>query len=131
VNFALVPFSKPHEAGFYVAGAISHGGLAMIHKGVLAATMLVLAAATSTSAWAAWGCAYGSDATPGISGRRWGADTEKAARDSAMNYCISNHLGNCHIIGCSDNVNSKEDADKLWKPSVKLVPCGGKGQNKC
>ena len=105
----------------------------MTYKGLFAAAVLVTAAASSTSAWAGWGCAYGSSDVVGVSGRRWAFATEQLARSSALNGCKSLKHKNCRIIGCSANVNSKEDADKLWAqtPGVEYNRCGTPGQPKC
>jgi len=113
-------------------GDLASEKAAMNHNRLLAAAVLVLAAVGSTSAWAGWGCAYGNNDYR-IGGRRWGADTEKLARASALRGCKADNFKGCHIVGCRANVNSKEDADKLWPlPSgAKAVPCGRNAQEKC
>ena len=91
--------------------------------------VLALAAGTQT-AQAGWGCAYNSSA--GI-GRQWGHPSEEEARRAALNACTSRNFKNCRIIGCAVNVNSKEDADKIWArtPGIKYT-CGPKGkEGKC
>ena len=95
---------------------------------VLAAALLV-AAASNTSAWAGWGCAAYS--REGIL-RRWDFASESEARKSAMDTCKL-RFHECRLIGCSNNVNNKEDADRIWArtPGVKYEPCGGDKQRKC
>lgn len=83
-----------------------------------------------SAAWAEWGCAYNSSA--GI-GRFWAQPTEADARSVAMKDCTAHKFKDCRIIGCSDNVSSKEDADKVWArtPGINYDPCGGKDQREC
>jgi len=77
-----------------------------------------------------WGCAYNSSA--GV-GRVWGGASKEEARIQTMHSCTVRSFKQCRIIGCSANVYSKEDADKLWArtPGVKYTPCGGTGQPRC
>jgi hypothetical protein len=99
-----------------------------MYKGLLVATV-TLVAAHVTSAWAGWGCAY--DSSAGV-GRNWGKPTEEGARLVAMGHCTARHFEQCRIIGCSDNVDTKADADKLWPqtPGIKYN-CGGPGEPAC
>ena len=103
-----------------------------MHKHLLiAASLLVVGAATGTApAWAGWGCAY--DSSAGV-GRTWAADSEQQARTQTMHNCTVRNFKRCRIIGCSANVDSKEDADKLWArtPGVNYELCGGPGQKPC
>lgn len=101
-----------------------------MHKQLIMAATLIVAAATSSSAWAGWGCAYNSSA--GI-GRTWAAESEAVAREQTMHNCTVRNFRECRIIGCSENVDSKEDADKLWArtPGVKYERCGGPGEVRC
>lgn len=101
-----------------------------MHKRLMMAAILVVAAGTGSSAWAGWGCAY--DSSAGI-GRTWGGDTEEQVRTQAMHNCTVRNFKNCRIIGCSANVDSKEDADRLWArtPGVKYEMCDGPGQPRC
>jgi len=102
----------------------------IMHKRVLAVALFALAACTGSRARADWGCAFDSNA--GI-GRIWHSPSEKEAREVTMNACTSRKLGGCRLIGCSNNVDSKEDADRLWplKPGVTNTPCGHPGEPKC
>jgi len=103
----------------------------MHHRSILAASILVLAtAASSAPAWAGWGCAY--DSSAGV-GRRWGYATEQEARNTTMEACTSRQFAGCRIIGCSNDVDTKEDADKLWSrtPGISYEGCGKPGQRKC
>lgn len=98
---------------------------------LMAASLLVLAATTGTApAWAGWGCAY--DSSAGV-GRVWGADSEDEARSQTMHNCTVRKFKGCRIIGCSSDVDTKEDADKLWSrtPGIKYDRCGGPGEKKC
>lgn len=101
-----------------------------MHKRLVVAAAVVLAAANGTSAWANWGCAY--DSSAGV-GRMWNVPSEEEARDVTIEACNSHKFARCHIIGCSDNVNSKEDADEHWPrtPGIKYELCGREGQPKC
>jgi hypothetical protein len=102
-----------------------------MHKLFLTAAVLGLCTATTaSSAFAEWGCAY--DSSAGV-GRMWNVPTEKEAREITLHACKTRNFKNCRLIGCSANVNSKEDADKIWArtPGVKYEPCGGEGQQKC
>jgi hypothetical protein len=50
-----------------------------------------------------------------------------------MHNCTVRNFKGCRIIGCSANVDSKEDADKLWArtPGIKYERCGGPGEVRC
>lgn len=105
-----------------------------MRKRLLVAALLALMAASSTSAWAGWGCGYNSNA--GV-GRVWAAEDEDTAREGAMNNCKNAKLKNCRIISCSADVDSMADADKIW-PRTKGVEytrsgprCGGPGEPRC
>jgi hypothetical protein len=105
-----------------------------MHKRVLTAAVMVLAAASSTSAWAGWGCGYHSNM--GV-GRVWAAEDEEAARDGAMDNCKNAKLTQCRIISCRANVDSMADADKIWPrtPGIEYKRngplCGGPGEPAC
>lgn len=103
-----------------------------MHKRLLMAAVVVLAAATSTSAWAGWGCAFTGTDIKGKYGRMWGWDTRKEASEAALRLCQKDHQG-CYVVACMDNVDSKEDADALWPMNGKaLRTCGtGPGQERC
>lgn len=101
-----------------------------MHKHLfMAASLLVLAAAGTAPAWAGWGCAY--DSSAGI-GRTWNVDSEAEARTQTMHNCTVRNFKRCRIIGCSANVDSKEDADKLWSrtPGIKY-DCDSPGKPRC
>ncbi len=99
-------------------------------KHLLIAASLLVVAAGAAPAWAGWGCAY--DSSAGV-GRVWAAETEEEARDQTMHNCTVRNFKRCRIIGCSDNVDSKEDADRLWSrtPGIRYERCGGPGEKKC
>ena len=101
-----------------------------MHKQLIMAATLIFAAVNGSAAWAGWGCAY--DSSAGV-GRTWAAESEDEARTTTMHNCTVRHFKGCRIIGCSINVDSKEDADRLWArtPGVKYELCGGPGQKKC
>jgi hypothetical protein len=101
-----------------------------MRKFVIAAAVWVVAYGVNTPVFAGWGCAY--DSSAGI-GRMWAVVSEQEARKITMNACTSRKFKGCRIIGCSANVDSKEDADKLWArtPGIKYEPCGNEGQPKC
>ena len=106
----------------------------MMHKRLLMAAVLVMAAANSTAASAGWGCGYNSN---GGIGRTWAGPSEKEARDAALRNCRNAKLTQCRIISCSANVDSMADADKIWPrtPGVEYNRngplCGGPGEPAC
>lgn len=108
-------------------GDLGIGGMPEMYKGLLVAAALTF---TATSAWAGWGCAY--DSSAGI-GRNWAADSEQEARTASMHACTVRNFKQCRIIGCSANVDSKEDADKLWArtPGVTYERCDHTGDAGC
>ena len=101
-----------------------------MYKPLILAATLISAAINGSSAWAGWGCAYNSSA--GI-GRTWGAVSKEVARTQTMHNCTVRNFKKCSIIGCSANVDSKEDADKLWArtPGVTYERCGDSGEERC
>ena len=68
-----------------------------------------------------------------VGGQYLARANEQEARSATLHACTSRNFKRCRIIGCSANVDSKEDADKLWArtPGADYKPCGGPGQEKC
>ena len=91
-----------------------------MYKGLFIATALILSAASSTSAWAGWGCA--AEASDGTIGRVWSADNEQSARRDAIKYCANGGHRGCHVIGCADSVDSQSEAHVLW-PGGTVTKC--------
>ena len=102
-----------------------------MHKRFLAAAVLVLAVANSTPTWAGWGCGFTGSDIKGNFGSIWGSGTEKEARATALRLCKKDHRG-CYIVGCRNNVNTREDAMALWPMAGAAVRnCGRPGEEKC
>jgi len=91
-----------------------------MRKGLFVATALILAAASSTPAWAGWGCA--AEARDGTIGRVWAADTENSARRDAIRYCANGGHSGCRIIGCVRGIDSQVEAHRIW-PGGAVTKC--------
>jgi hypothetical protein len=101
-----------------------------MHKHLIVlVSVLVLAATSTTSALAGWGCAARDRA--GYWGNSWGALTQANARRIALGLC--RHAGGraCHIIGCNPNIDTSNQADTTWPPPNPPTVACGPGQIKC
>ena len=88
---------------------------------ILVASVLALAATTS-SAWAAWGCgARGPNDSFGYS---YGYSSRAEASATALRLCAT---PGCEIIGCGNRVNSSAAARALWHPTGPITRCTGAG----
>jgi len=97
----------------------------------MTASVLVLAATTSSTASAGWGCGF---RWPGLQSDRngsvWAIPTEKEARAAAMRLCKETQKG-CFITTCRAGIDSKEQAYAVWPfGSAAAVNCFGSGCEK-
>ena len=91
---------------------------------IFACAVVVAVCATRPSvAWAGWAC--GAISGENTIGRSWGAATEEIARKYALQYCASGGHHGCRIISCSANVDTQDQAHKIWPGNV--TGCFGKG----
>jgi hypothetical protein len=103
-----------------------------MHKNLIVITgIIVLAIASASSAWAGWGCGFTGSDIKGNFGSIWGSRTEKEARATALRFCRQDHRG-CYVVGCRNNVNTKEHALALWPMKGRaLRDCGGPHNERC
>ena len=99
----------------------------MRNRMCIAAWVLVVAASASTStAWAGWGC--GAIATtPKIKNFYldvWNRETEADAR-----AYVCEGYESCRIISCQPDVDTKDQALAIWP--IKKLTCGPGTKNKC
>ena len=90
---------------------------------------LLLAAATASPAWAAWGC--GSQLYPGGHFRAFGYPTKSEASAVMLRLCGQQHR-DCRILSCRPNVDSEEQADTVWPvTTANQVRCGAASDKAC
>ena len=96
-------------------------------KGLVVAAVMLLAAADSTSAAAAWGC--GAKSTNGLTSHNSNEPSEAAARRDALKDCAKVGGRGCRIISCEPDVDTIERARALWpiagKPRLQCGPAFG------
>jgi hypothetical protein len=80
---------------------------------IVAASVLVLAAATTAPAWAGWGC--GAQGFAG-QGRTWRNTTRAQAAAGALRLCRQAGGRHCRLVSCSPNVDTEGQADAMWPP---------------
>jgi hypothetical protein len=90
---------------------------------IVLASVLVLAA-TSAPALAAWGCGARGD------GGAWGDSSQVSTKARAISEALAGckELGGkgCHIIGCRSDIDTRERARELWPPaSAPASPSSG------
>lgn len=79
---------------------------------IISASILALAAASASPAWASWAC--GARSSGGAIGRAWLEPTEAEARDGALQSCREIGGHRCRIISCAENVQTREQAHARW-----------------
>jgi hypothetical protein len=89
---------------------------------VVAGVLMVAAAADSSAAWAAWGCAARNPAD--WWGNTFGYDTKEQASSAALSLCKQ---GDCRIVGCNPNIDTSAQADSTWPPPSPKTRCIGAG----
>ena len=98
---------------------------------VATASLLILAVADTTAAWAGWGCGF---RWPGLQSDRngsvWAIPSEKEARKTAMRLCKETQTG-CFVVSCREGIDTKEQAYAVW-PFGAAAPknCFGSGCEK-
>jgi hypothetical protein len=96
----------------------------------LIAVTALLVLATSSSAWAAWGCGAKNDGNGW--GTSWNSNSKEQASELALKACAHGTKGWCSIISCSPNVDTETQSDALWPPpSAAGYRCGSPGEPKC
>ena len=106
---------KCHGATLHKMRLWDRREMAMHTRLVVATSFLVLAVMAGASpTWAKWGCAARSPA------QYWSNsynDNNKAeAGTEALKGCHAAGGKGCHMIGCSANINTAEEANAMWPP---------------
>jgi hypothetical protein len=92
------------------------------------ACFVLVCAMPFSAAWAAWGCGYRfSGLANGRYGSVWGEGSADAAREAAMRLCTNSGHQGCTIVGCSDNVGTRDQAEKFWPINGPVGNCYGNG----
>jgi len=98
---------------------------------IITASILVLAATNTSTAWAGWGCGF---RWPGLASDRngsvWALPTMEKARQAAMRLCKQTQNG-CFVTNCREGIDTEKQAHAVWPfGGAPAVNCFGSGCEK-
>jgi hypothetical protein len=95
---------------------------------IITASILVLAATNTSTAWAGWGCGYRfANLAADRFGAVWGNPNEKAARSGVGLVQKKANVSGCYIVGCRDSIDTSDQAHVYWPLNGTAGVCVGNG----
>jgi hypothetical protein len=93
-----------------------YGGPLTMKNTLFALSAVLIGIAMASNAYAAWGC--GAQNSGGAWGDSFAESSKNSAQKKALSGCEQSRQPGeppCHIVGCSPNINSGDQADAKWE----------------